>query len=97
MLDRLFLVSAWIVGALIVWFILKKTPTKFFHWTLVVLTFISVIITFVVAPINWIIVGNMDWTMSYPIMIVILDFIFVFLLFLSYAIRNNKDEQAEIF
>jgi hypothetical protein len=39
----------------------------------------------------------MDWTMSYPIMIVIIDFIFVFLLFLSYAIRNNKDEQAEIF
>jgi uncharacterized protein YacL len=96
MLDRLFLVSAWIVGALIVWFILKKTPTKFFHWILVVLTSISAIVTLVVAPINWIIVGNMDWTMGYPILIVIIDIVFMVLLFLSYAIRNNKDEQDEI-
>ena len=96
MLDRLFLVSAWIVGALLVWFILKKTPTKFFHWILVVLTTISVIITFVVAPINWIIVGNMDWTMGFPILIVVVDIAFMFLLFLSYVIRDNQEEQKEI-
>lgn len=96
MLDRLFLVSAWIIGALLVWFILKKTPTKFFHWTLVVLTSISAIVTFVVAPINWIIVGNMDWTMGFSILIVAVDIAFLFLLFLSYVIRDNQEEQKEI-
>lgn len=96
MLERTLLLLAWVVGIYIVWIAFKKIPIQFFNYVLHVLMGFTMFFLPIVAIINWIVAGNLDFTSGYPMLIVALDVIVLFMLFISLCVRGDKDKDVNL-
>lgn len=96
MLERILLLLAWAVGIYIVWIAFKKIPIQFFNYLLHVLMGFTMFFLPIVAIINWIVAGNLDFTFSYPMLIVALDVIVLFMTFISLCVRGDKDKDVNL-
>lgn len=96
MIDRLLILLAWGVGIPVVWTAFKKIPVKFFNYVLHVLFGFTIYFLPVIAIVNWIVAGNLDFTFSYPILIVAIDVIVLFMLFISLCVRGDKDKDVNL-
>lgn len=96
MLERILLLLAWAVGIYIVWIAFKKIPVQFFNYLLYVLMGFTMFFLPIVAIINWIVAGNLDFTFSYPMLIVALDVIVLFMTFISLCVRGDKDKDVNL-
>ena len=96
MLERTLLFLAWAVGIYIVWIAFKKIPSQFFNYVLHVLMGFTMYFLPIVAIVNWIVAGNLDFTLSYPMIIVILDIVVLFMLFISLCVRGDKDKDVNL-
>lgn len=89
MLFRLLQLFAWLVCTVLVFIAFKKIPSKFFNNVLHVLMGFTMFFLPIVAIVNWIVAGNLDFTFTYPILIVALDVSVLFMLFVSLCVHGD--------